>query len=93
MDTFRITADLRDAVLTRMRSLAERRYGSDSQDSLTLIVTDALWWKIQRWDREGQTISDWLWLKVAWYSPIPLLKRIAWGKLIEPYFDTEGGGQ
>lgn len=82
----RIRAIIKDSANKKLESLAQRRYGN-TDEAIDRVISDVLEWQLDRWDRYGLDIRDWFWLKVAYFGPMAWLRAIAWGKLIEPYFD------
>lgn len=82
-----IAARISEDVKEKIEALAEHRYGDRSYKSKSLLVTDILNWKLDSWQRNDISLADWIWLQLAARAPIPWLKAIAWGKLIEGYFE------
>lgn len=82
-----IKANVSKLVNEKLEALAERRYGDRGQEAINRLMADVFTWKLDYWDRYGQSWRDFLWLKVAFFSPIPWLRKIGWGKLNETYFD------
>lgn len=80
-----ITAHMSEGQREKLLALAERRYGDREQESLGLIVRDALRWKMEQWDKYGASWGDRVWHMLAFHSPIPFLKKVGWGKLITSY--------
>ena len=76
-----------EEVKEKLKALAERRYGDRSHESETRVVEDILHWKLDSWRRYDISLGDWFWLQLAHSAPIPWLRKFAWGKLIEGYFD------
>ena len=48
------------------------------------MIQDALEWQLDRWERFGTSPRNLFWLKLLSF---PWLNRLAWGRLVEPYFE------
>lgn len=81
----RVEMILKAKVLKQIAELARRRYGEDpsAQDN---VVNDILTWQADRWEKEGRSLRDSFWLRMTDF-PLKVVRKLAWGKLIEPYFD------
>lgn len=74
-----------DEIHEKVKNLAKNRYpGQD--DAIDLIISDALQYKLDQWAERPISIMEFIWVQLAYRSPIPWLKAIAWGRLVEPYF-------
>jgi len=85
--TWELKARISEDVKEKLEALAERRYGNRSHESKSFVVEDILRWKLDSWRQHDISLGDWFWLLIKERAPISLLKEIAWGKLIEGYFD------
>jgi len=77
-----------DDLYQKFELLTERRYGDKSTESLSHLLQDIVYWKIDRFDRYGVSLSDRLWLLLL-RIPIKWVRARAWAKLIEPYFKED----
>lgn len=81
----RVTLD--SEVEERVKELAGRRYPEDVM-GWDKVMADAIQWQLDRWKRYGSSPRDVFWL---FTRSVPWLGRIAWGKLVEPYFKAPLG--
>lgn len=78
-----IKVSLSPEVKKRLIEMAARRYPRDDE-AQDKVINDALKWHVDRMERLGPSPHEYFWLYMI---HIPLLNRLAWGKLIEPYFE------
>ena len=87
MVTSETTFDISQEIHARMMELAKRRYGDTERESMDKIISDALTWFVnERCASHRLSFRDLFWIRLTRCS-IKKIKAIAWGKLLEPYFD------
>lgn len=66
--------------------LAQRRYGN-IPDSFDKLINDAVNWRIDQWEKDGEIgFLDLLWIFLR-RCPIKFIQERAWKNIAAPYFE------
>lgn len=75
-------------IIDRWAALADRRYGTVTQETLDKVAQDGCNWLMKRWEDGQYGIYDWFWCFLAYHCPFKRVQGIAWAKLVfERYLD------
>lgn len=74
-----------EPIYNRVFTLARRRYGDDSQESITKVIVDAYNWVVDYFERHEMTFLEQIIILLA-VGRVPLLSSRARGKMLSSYF-------